>query len=126
MRSLADQPVTMPLPVTDEGRPLNDPLHPYWGRYEGDENTRRKPAYHNGTAWCLQMPLYCEALYLTYGESAREAAGAILGTAAYLMGSYCLGQMPEILDGSAPHTQRGCWAQAWSVTECRRVLEMLK
>ena len=33
----------------------------------------------------------------------------------------CLGQIPEILDGDAPHTQRGCDAQAWGVTEALRV-----
>ena len=27
----------------------------------------------------------------------------------------------EIIDGDSPHTQRGCDAQAWSVTECLRV-----
>jgi glycogen debranching enzyme len=126
MRSLADQPVAHLLPVVNDGIPCNDPAKPYWGNYSGDENTRRKPAYHNGTAWCLQMPLYCEALFMTYGESAKEAAGAILGTAAYLMGSCCIGHLPEIIDGSTPHTPRGCSAQAWSVTECRRVLKMLK
>ena len=33
------------------------PREPYWGRYEGDEDTRRKPAYHNGTAWIWTLPV---------------------------------------------------------------------
>ena len=46
LRSLAPLPAPVPLPVrAPDGRLLNDPAHPYWGRYEGDEDTRRKPAY---------------------------------------------------------------------------------
>jgi glycogen debranching enzyme len=37
----------------------------------------------------------------------------------------CLGQLPEILDGDAPHAQRGCDAQAWGVTESLRVWKLL-
>jgi glycogen debranching enzyme len=32
-----------------------------------------------------------------------------------------LGQLPEIFDGDAPHSPRGCIAQAWSVAEFLRV-----
>ncbi len=32
----------------------------------------------------------------------------------------CLGQVSEIFDGDAPHTSRGCVAQAWSVAELLR------
>jgi len=57
LRSLAPLPVTVPLPnYGNDGRLLNDPYYPYWGRYEGDEDTRRKPAYHNGTAWTWTFP----------------------------------------------------------------------
>jgi glycogen debranching enzyme len=63
LRSLAPLPVTPPLPVqAADGRLLNDPERPYCGRYEGDEDTRRKPAYHNGTAWTWTFPVFCEAL----------------------------------------------------------------
>jgi glycogen debranching enzyme len=34
--------------------------------------------------------------------------------------------VPEILDGDAPHAQRGCSAQAWGVTELHRVLALLR
>ena len=56
IRSLAPTPVNVPIRIEHRGQLLNDPWHPYWGRYEGDEDTRRKPAYHNGTAWGWQMP----------------------------------------------------------------------
>jgi len=124
LRSLAPLPVTPPLAIrTKEGHLLNDPNQPYWGRYEGDEDTRRKPAYHNGTAWTWFLPCFCEALALAWNQraEARRAARAILATAAELLPAGCLGQLPEIIDGDAPHEQRGCDAQAWSVTECLRV-----
>jgi starch synthase (maltosyl-transferring) len=32
-----------------------------------------------------------------------------------------VGHLPEIVDGDAPHEQRGCDAQAWGVSELLRV-----
>jgi glycogen debranching enzyme len=42
-----------------------------------------------------------------------------------LLNEGCLGQLPEILDGDAPHAQRGCDAQAWGATEALRVWKFL-
>lgn len=129
LRSLAPLPVTPPLPIySHDGRLLNDPANPYWGHYEGDEDTRRKPAYHNGTAWTWTFPVFCEALARAH-DSAPEAvaaARAYLGSASELLNTGCLGQLPEIVDGDAPHTQRGCDAQAWGATEALRVWSMLE
>ena len=129
LRSLAPLPVTVPLPVhRDGGQLLNDPKNPYWGRYEGDEDTRRKPAYHNGTAWTWTFPVFCEALAVAWDSSpdAVAAAKAYLGSVDRVMAEGCLGQIPELLDGDAPHAQRGCDAQAWGVTEAVRVWKFLK
>lgn len=127
LRTLAPVSVKDLLPVSQAGRLLNDPTFPYWGHYEGDEDTRRKPAYHNGTAWPWLLPTFCEALVLAWPADsvARDAARAILGSAAALLTSGTAGQLPEILDGDAPHRQRGCDAQAWSVTETLRVALLL-
>jgi starch synthase (maltosyl-transferring) len=128
LRSLAPLPVTTPLPVyANGGGLLNDPLNPYCPRYEGDEDTRRKVAYHNGTAWTWTFPVFCEALARAWDftPEAVAAARAYLGSAERLMNEGCLGQIPEILDGDAPHTQRGCDAQAWGVMETLRVWKML-
>ena len=126
LRSLADRPVLHPLPVYNGGHLLNDPAHPYWGHYDGDEDTRRKPAYHNGTAWTWPFPSYSEALVMVYGEAARETALAILGSASDVINHGCLRQVPEVIDGNVPHIQRGCGAQAWGVTELYRVVTRLK
>ena len=126
IRSLADRPVRHPAPVYNDGQLLNDPEHPYWGHYTGDEDTRRKPAYHNGTAWTWPFPSYAEALSMVYGEAAHDTALAILGSASDVINHGCLRQSPEVIDGNAPHIQRGCGAQAWGVTELYRVVKELK
>jgi glycogen debranching enzyme len=127
LRSLAPLPVSVPLPIYRDGHLLNNPAEPYWPCYEGDEDTRRKPAYHNGTAWTWTLPAFCEALVRAWDFSpeAVAAARSYLGSAEKLLNEGCLGQIPEILDGDAPHTQRGCDAQAWGVTETLRVWQLL-
>jgi starch synthase (maltosyl-transferring) len=129
LRSLAPLSVKLPLAnYGNGGQLLNDPAAPYWGHYEGDEDTRRKPAYHNGTAWTWTFPIFCEALARAWEFSSASvaAARAYLGTMDELMDRGCLGQLPEIVDGDAPHTQRGCDAQAWSATEAFRVWKLLQ
>lgn len=125
IRSLADRPLGVPLTIEHLGRVLGDPHRPYQGRYEGPEDTARKPAYHNGTAWTWPFPLYAEALWRVYGEEARGEARALLGAVAGLVEGGCVGHVPEILDGDAPHAQRGCGAQAWGASEFVRVLAVL-
>jgi starch synthase (maltosyl-transferring) len=129
LRTLAPLSVSVPLPVYgNHGGLLNHPTEPYWGHYEGDEDTRRKPAYHNGTAWTWTFPVFCEALARAwdFNPAAVAAASAYLGSVDRILATGCLGQIPEILDGDAPHLQRGCDAQAWGVTETLRVWRNLK
>ncbi len=128
LRSLAPLPVKNALAVHGaDGRLLNNPHEPYWSRYEGDEDTRRKPAYHNGTAWTWTFPTFCEALAVAWEFSAesRRAARAYLGSMDRLLMEGCIGHLPEITDGDAPHLHRGCDAQAWSATEALRVWKLL-
>ena len=128
LRSLAPLPVSTPLPVFNNGGAvINDPVEPYWPRYEGDEDTRRKPAYHNGTAWTWTFPVFCEALVRAwdFAPQAVAAAKSYLSSAEKVMSEDCLGQIPEIMDGDTPHTPRGCDAQAWGVTEFLRVSKLL-
>lgn len=128
LRSLAPLPVEPPLEIRSaDGRMLADPHLPYAGTYAGDEDTRRKPAYHNGTGWCWLLPTFCEAVDLAWSgaPAARAAARAWLGSADRLLDAGCIGHLPEIVDGDAPHRQRGCDAQAWSVTEALRVWRRL-
>ena len=127
LRTIAPLPVSAPLPIWRDGQLLNNPVEPYWPHYEGDEDTRRKPAYHNGTAWTWTFPSFCEALAQAWDFSpeAVTAAKCYLYSAERILNEICLGQLPEIFDGDVPHTQRGCDAQAWGVTETLRVWKML-
>ncbi len=124
IRSLADAPVKYPQPVVHQGKPLNDPFRPYKGHYMGDEDTSRKPAYHNGTAWGWVFPTYCEAMY-KLDPKTRSRAVAILLSSIHHMGGGAPGQLPEVVDGDTPHEWRGCMAQAWSMSELYRVYRIL-
>ncbi|MBW2569379.1 MAG: glycogen debranching enzyme N-terminal domain-containing protein [Deltaproteobacteria bacterium] len=121
IRSLADRPVHYPLEIVYNGDVINDPYNPYYGEYAGDEDTKRKLAYHNGTAWTWLFPAFCEAWVKAYGDQGRDAALAWLGSSARLINQGCVGHVPEILDGDFPHKQRGCDAQAWGASELLRV-----
>ena len=95
--------------------------HPlYRGTYAGDEDSSRKPAYHNGTVWAWPFPLYAEALVAT-GACSKEVALSLLASAVENLNTGCIGHLSEIADGDAPHAQRGCCAQAWSDSELLRV-----
>ncbi|MFZ0134174.1 MAG: amylo-alpha-1,6-glucosidase [Desulfobacterales bacterium] len=125
IRSLADREVGRPLAVCHNGRIINDPHRPYQGHYVGDEDSRRKPAYHNGTAWTWLFPSFCEAWADAYGADGRRSALAWLGSGIELINQGCIGHVPEILDGDFPHAPRGCDAQAWGVSELLRVWSTL-
>jgi glycogen debranching enzyme len=60
----------------------------------------------------------------TFGKSAQVKAQArafLNGLEAHLREA-CIGQVSEVFDGDAPHTPRGCPAQAWSVAEPLRAM----
>lgn len=121
IRSLADRSVDYPLEIVYNGKVINEPHNPYRGEYTGDEDTKRKLAYHNGTAWTWLFPAFCEAWVKAYGDKGKETALAWLGSSAKLMNQGCAGHVPEILDGDFPHKHKGCDAQAWGTSELLRV-----
>ncbi len=85
----------------------------YRGRYEGGVASR-DGAYHQGTVWPWLLGPFVTAYRKVKGDDSR-VDGWLRGP-----GSPCLGQFAEIADGDAPHTPRGCVAQAWSVGELLR------
>ncbi len=106
-------------------RTLNAGHSLYRGVYSGDEDTSRKPAYHNGTAWAWPFPLYAEALAVTKACPV-ETAMQLLASVVENLNAGALCHISEIADGDAPHAQKGCTAQAWSVSEALRVWLKLK
>lgn len=93
----------------------------YRGSYAGDEDTSRKPAYHNGTVWAWPMPMFAEAA-VKCGRLTTAQAGSLLAGVVENLNTECLCHISEIADGDAPHAQKGCRAQAWSASEFLRVL----
>jgi starch synthase (maltosyl-transferring) len=103
IRSLADRPVDPPLPVYHNGVLVNDPKRTVHGRLCAETRIlSRKPAYHNGTAWTWVFPSFCEAWADCYGPEVKTGAG-LAGKQQPLIDDGCVGHMPEILDGDAPH-----------------------
>ncbi|MGO9935856.1 MAG: amylo-alpha-1,6-glucosidase [Steroidobacteraceae bacterium] len=89
----------------------------YIGRYEGDA-WQRDAAYHMGTAWAWLLGPFARAHFRVYGNA--RLAQSLLDPIAQHVESACLGTVSEIFDGDAPHSARGCFAQAWSVAEILR------
>ncbi|HEY6990339.1 MAG TPA: amylo-alpha-1,6-glucosidase [Bryobacteraceae bacterium] len=84
----------------------------------------RDTAYHQGTVWpWLLGPFVSGYLRVNeYSAAAQEKADAWLRGLEDHLREAGLGQISEIFDGDAPHTPRGCIAQAWSVGEILRAL----
>lgn len=95
----------------------------YAGRYIGGP-TQRDAIYHQGTVWGWLLGPFALAHYRVHRD-ARTALSLLDGMAAHL-GDACLDNVSEIFDGDAPHWPRGCFAQAWSVSETLRAWHYLR
>ena len=96
----------------------------YCPRYEGGP-AARDGAYHQGTVWPWLLGPFVEAWVRVGGDSvairlaARERfLDGLLDTLPQNVGA---GHLPEIADADAPHVQRGCPFQAWSMGELTRL-----
>jgi glycogen debranching enzyme len=84
----------------------------------------RDTAYHQGTVWPYLMGAFVEAWVRTHGASPatiREARERFLAPMIERLDPDLSGHLPEITDGDAPHTPRGCPFQAWSLGEALRL-----
>ena len=86
----------------------------YVGVYQGGPD-ERAAAYHQGTVWAWLLGPFALAHHRVY-QDADHALSLLAGLAPHLADG-CLGSIGEIFDGNAPHTPRGCFAQAWSVAQ---------
>lgn len=96
----------------------------YIGRYEGTRR-ERDGAYHQGTVWAWLIGPFVRAYLHAYGREPERLAHAraLLEPLLGHLSEFGLGSVAEIFDGDAPHTPRGCVAQAWSVSELLRLLK---
>jgi glycogen debranching enzyme len=108
-------------------RTLNVENEHYKGTYTGPQQ-QRDEAYHQGTVWAFLLGSFIEA-YLKVNnfnqESKSKAAEFIQPLMKHLTEDGCISSISEIFDGDAPHTPRGCIAQAWSVAELIRAYELI-
>lgn len=91
---------------------------------------QRDRAYHQGTVWGFPLGAYyraCIRYAKKCGDAAikeqiqtelREGFEALRGW----LREGCVSQIAEIYDGETPTVSRGCYAQAWSVTELLRAV----
>jgi predicted glycogen debranching enzyme len=95
----------------------------YVGHYGGDPATR-DAAYHQGTVWPWLIGPFVAAHLRVYRDPSR-ARSFLLPLLRHL-GDHGLGSICEIADGEPPFTPRGCVAQAWSVSEVLRTLQLVR
>jgi predicted glycogen debranching enzyme len=87
------------------------------GCFTGDQRAR-DAAYHMGTVWSWLLGPFARAHYRVY-QDARLALSFLAPIQQHLEEA-CVGSVSEVFDGDAPHSARGCFAQAWSVAEILR------
>lgn len=98
-------------------RSLSSTDQGYAGHYAGNPY-QRDAAYHMGTVWSWLLGPFARAHFRAFGDA--RLAQSLLEPIAEHLNSACMGTVSEIFDGDAPHTARGCFAQAWSVAEILR------
>ncbi|MEG3862098.1 amylo-alpha-1,6-glucosidase [Microcoleus sp. herbarium12] len=104
--------------VTSHGLRSLSPQHPqYRGTYEGDQ-LQRDSAYHQGTVWGWPIGAFVLAHLHVYKNPAQ--AREFLAPMAHHIKAGGVGSLGEIFEGDAPHSPRGCTAQAWTVAEVLR------
>lgn len=93
-------------------RSLDSANPDYRPHYQADVWSRDS-AYHQGTVWAWLLGHYALAEYRVSGD-VTQALSRLEAIESHLKEAG-LGTISEIFDGDAPHTPRGCPAQAWSV-----------
>lgn len=90
----------------------------------------RDRAYHQGTVWAFPLGAYYRAC-IRYAQKCADSAEKErirveltqgFETLTAWLREGCVSQIAEIYDGDRPTVSRGCFAQAWSVTELLRAV----
>jgi predicted glycogen debranching enzyme len=94
----------------------------YIGVYGGNA-LQRDSAYHQGTVWSWLIGPYIDALVKTDSMEGLLRSKRVINNFKYHLNEGAVGTVSEIFDGDAPHSPRGCVAQAWGVAEVLRVIK---
>jgi glycogen debranching enzyme len=83
---------------------------------------RRDGSYHQGIVWTWPLGQFITAYVKAngYTKKAKEMALRFIEPFKDHLEDGCLGSIAEIFDGDEPLIPRGCFAQAWSVSEILR------
>jgi len=84
----------------------------------------RDMAYHQGTVWPFMAGQYFIGMLKYFHQDTRmmEVIQRQIDNFSNALKEGCIGQLAEIYDGLIPNQSRGCFAQAWSVSEILRVI----
>ncbi|HEY8500961.1 MAG TPA: amylo-alpha-1,6-glucosidase, partial [Clostridia bacterium] len=93
----------------------------YRGIYAGDQFAR-DGAYHQGTVWAWLLGRFITAYARVYKDkhNIKNMLESFFLPFHDHLRDACLGSISEIFDGNEPLVPRGCFAQAWSVSEILR------
>ncbi len=100
----------------------------YHSQYEGSPE-QRDAAYHQGIVWPWLLGIYGDALIRVVWDK-ESAVRELLERITPLLTSHLVeagvGSISEIFSADPPHLPDGCIAQAWSVAEVIRLLQVLR
>lgn len=107
---------------TSKGLKSLDKNNPHYkGVYSGNLY-ERDSCYHQGTVWAWPMGHFIGAYNKVY-KNKSENKILLNGLIHHFYGEGCINSISEIFDGDKPFKARGCFAQAWSVSELLRALK---
>ncbi|HEX5170147.1 MAG TPA: amylo-alpha-1,6-glucosidase [Cyclobacteriaceae bacterium] len=107
--------------LTPRGLRSLSPSHKDYKPLYGGDVWSRDGSYHQGTVWSYLLGPFIDAMIRVKGESSLSSAKGLLNIFLTHLDEACVGSISEIFDADAPHTPRGCIAQAWGVGEILRV-----
>ncbi|HAS26591.1 MAG TPA: amylo-1,6-glucosidase [Vibrio sp.] len=85
----------------------------------------RDMAYHQGTVWGFMIGQFLMGILRQFPEDKAliHIVEQFIAHNQDALSEGCIGQLAEIYDGYTPNQSRGCFAQAWSVSEVLRVVK---
>ena len=85
----------------------------------------RDMAYHQGTVWGFMIGQFLMGILRQFPKDKTliHIVKQFIAHNQDAMHEGCIGQLAEIYDGYNPNQSRGCFAQAWSVSEVLRVVK---
>ena len=109
--------------LTSHGMRSISPNHSDYAPIYGGDRIKRDGSYHQGTTWGWLIGPFVEAHLKVYNNPA--IAQQLLTPLMHHLQSGCIGTLSEIFDGDAPFTPRGAFAQAWTVAEVLRIMQII-